>query len=58
MKAKYQIPTIEFMVSETESMIASSPAENGFDMTDPIGVTDATSGNLSRQDVWEFEDEE
>ena len=58
MKAKYQIPSIEFMASETENMIAASPAENGFDMENPIGETTATSGNLSRQDIWEFEDEE
>ena len=58
MKTKYQIPTIEYLLADSESLLASSLTgivENGQDLSD-APTTDATSGNLSRFNVWDDEE--
>ena len=57
MKQKYLIPDIELIDAQMEDMIAASPGYGG--------TTDATEGNLSRQDdtnygdlnVWDDDEE-
>ena len=62
MKAIYQKPNTElFNVTVAQMIAASLPekVEDGFNQND-APTTEATSGNLSRKDLWEdeYEDEE
>jgi len=57
---KYIMPDMQVIMLTQMNVIAASPVEKGFDTDEPIGETDATSGNLSRQDynAWGDEEEE
>jgi hypothetical protein len=62
MKAIYQKPNTDLFNITVAQMIAASPAlpekvEEGFN-TDSAPETSATSGNLSRKDLWEDENED
>ena len=60
MKKTYLMPTTKWMEAETEEMIAASYTniEEGFNL-DNLSTTDATSGNLARQnDLWAEDEEE
>ena len=52
-------PTTKWVEAQTEEMIASSLTEVGGvlqqDLSDP-NTTEATSGNLSRQSLWDEND--
>ena len=59
MKKTYQSPETLIVLVSTAKLIAASSVEDGFNTSNPIGTTDATSGNLSRSSssIWD-EDEE
>ena len=52
-------PSLKWMEAETEEMIAASAVENGFTINESTPTTDATSGNLSRQNssIWDDDEE-
>ena len=57
MKAKYQVPTIEWLNAESESTFAASltgVVEEGQDLND-APTTNETEGNLSRFIAWDEE---
>lgn len=58
MKKIYQTPEVDILDIMTEDMIANSPAvEDGF-KTNEAPSSDATSGNLSRQNnMWDTYEE-
>lgn len=60
MKTKYQIPTIEYILADSENLLdnASLPQNltDGQNL-DKAPTTDATSGNLSRFNVWDDEED-
>ena len=60
MKKTYQMPAIKWVEAEAEDMLVASQVESGFNMSQPIGTTQETSGNLSRKhnDLWEIDEEE
>ena len=58
MKAKYQIPTIEWLNADSESAFAASlpqKVEDGQNLS-TAPETNETSGNLSRINIWGDED--
>lgn len=59
MKAKYQIPMIEWLDAESESAFAASLPNDlvgeGQNLNE-APTTEATSGNLSRTNIWDDED--
>lgn len=56
----YQKPETDLiLVAVQQLMVQASPVENGFNMDDPLGETEQTSGNLSRgRSVWDDEEDE
>ena len=59
MKKTYQNPETDYMAMSVEQLLeAASPVENGFNLNNPIGETDATSGNLSRRSIWDDDADE
>ena len=58
MKAKYQIPAIECLFADGESLLDGSLPKNLTDGQDlnNAPTTSETSGNLSRINVWDDED--
>ena len=57
MKAKYQTPSIETIGSDLCDLIMASGVEEGFN-TDSAPTTEEISGNLSRRDIWNDEEED
>ena len=57
MKAKYQTPSIETISSDLCDLIMASGVEEGFN-TSTAPTTEETSGNLSRRDIWNDEEED
>ncbi|MBO7140763.1 MAG: hypothetical protein J6W19_09370 [Prevotella sp.] len=66
MKATYQKPATEIVVLSTgthlmdisNGKLGNGETPKGFDPTQAMNETDATSGNLSRRSVWDDEEEE
>ena len=57
MKQTYQTPSIKWLEAATEEMIAASTSiEQGFDLNS-VAETTETSGNLSRQSLWDDDEE-
>ena len=58
MKKTYQSPKADYMTISLEQMIADSgygDPENGVSLNEVV-TTNATSGNLSRRNIWDDED--
>ena len=60
MKKVYMTPTTKWVEAETEKMMVGSIQDMGDGTLQQnlgsAGETTETSGNLSRQDLWDFED--
>lgn len=59
MKAKYQKPSVEETIAEPTPLMVESLPENVEDGFNPDNTpkTGDTSGNLSRRNIWEADDE-
>lgn len=59
MKKIYQAPMIETESMELESLMANSvnTLTDGFNLNGDVIDTDQTSGNLSRRNVWDDDEE-
>jgi len=57
MKKHYISPEMSVDIMDTMDLLVESPVENGFD-PDGRPTTGDTSGNLSRRNSWDDDDEE
>ena len=58
MKKIYMTPTTKWVEAQAEEMMNASLFEQSGDnliqdLSDPTNTTDATTGNLSRQSIWD-----